>query len=185
MLFAPLLVWALRSRPVAATRAVAGIALWLAAVRLVGSADPVREAVMSRLLREDTAYSSGFSEAAFRTVAIGQSDADVRSRLGAPREEGWFYFDGQAMDTAASSEMHGCRVIRFESGVAVEAMEPEPCRARGVVPGLSLDDVRQRMGPPPEACWDYSWSPSHAHFRQRTICVSKATGRDRGRALGR
>jgi hypothetical protein len=29
------------------------------------------------------------------------------------------------------------------------------------------------MGAPPEACWDYSWSPSHSHFRQRTICVAK------------
>ena len=73
ILFAPLLVWALRLRPIAATPAAAVIALWLAAVWLIGSADSVREAVMSRLLREDTAYSSGFSESAFRNVSTVRS----------------------------------------------------------------------------------------------------------------
>jgi inner membrane protein len=106
VLFAPLFVWALRPRAMAPARVVAGLALWVAAVWLIGSADPVREAVMSRLLREDTAYSSGFTEAAFRTVAIGQSDTDVRRRLGEPREEGWFYFDGKAMDIASLRNGH-------------------------------------------------------------------------------
>jgi len=175
VLFAPLLVWALWTRPIVATRAAAGIALWLAAVWLIASADPVREAVMSRLLREDTAYSSGFSESAFRSVSIGQSAADVRRRLGTPHEEGWFYFDGKAMDTAASEEMRGCRVLNFEGGALVTAREDDACKARGLAPGLSLEAAIGRMGgAPPEACWDYSWSPSHGHHRQRTICVSKA-----------
>jgi inner membrane protein len=172
VLFAPLFVWALRPRPIAAIPAAAAIALWLAAVWLIGSADPVREAVMSRLLREDTAYSSGFSESAFRSVAIGQSAVDARRRLGTPHEEAWFYFDGKAMDTGASAEWHGCRILNFEGGAVVTALEDDACRARGIEPGLSLAEVDRRLGPAPEACWDYSWSPSRGHHRQRTICVS-------------
>jgi hypothetical protein len=57
--------------------------------------------------------------------------------------------------------------------VLVTAREDDACKARGIAPGLSLADVDQRMGPAPEACWDYSWSPSRGHHRQRTICVSK------------
>ena len=174
VLFAPLFVWALRPRPIAATPAAAAIAVWLASVLLIASADPVREAIMSRLLREDTAYSDGFSESAFRSVSIGQSAVDVRRRLGTPHEEAWFYFDGKAMDTGASAEWHGCRILNFESGAVVTALEDDACRARGIEPGLLLVDVDQRLGPEPEACWDYSWSPSRGHHRQRTICVSKA-----------
>jgi len=174
VLFAPLLVWALRPRRIAVRTAAAGIALWLAAVWLIASLDPVREAVMSRLLHEDTAYSSGFSESAFRSVLIGQSAVDVRRRLGAPHEEAWFYFDGKAMDIGASAEWHGCRILNFESGAVVTALEDAACRARGIEPGLSLVDVDHRLGPAPEACWDYSWSPSRGHHRQRTICVSKS-----------
>jgi len=172
VLFSPLLVWALRSRPIATPRLAAGIALWIAAVWMIGSTDPAREAVMSRLLREDTAYSSGYSEAAFRTLAEGQPEADVRGRLGPPREEGWFYFDGHAMEISGADPPAGCRVIRFENHISVKAMEPDACTARGVVAGLSPDEVAARLGPPPEACFDYSWSPTQAHFRQRTICVS-------------
>ena len=172
VLFAPLLVWALRTRPVAAPRLAAGLALWAAAVWMIGSTDPAREAVIGRLLREDTAYSSGYSEAAFRTVVEGQPEADVRRRLGPPREEGWFYFDGQAMEISAADAPAGCRVVRFEHHAAVTAMEPIACTARGVVAGLSPDEVAARLGPPPEACLDYSWSPTRAHFRQRTVCVA-------------
>jgi len=170
-LFAPLFVWALRPRPIATPRLAAGLALWLTAVWLIGSTDPAREAVMSRLLREDTAYSSGYSESAFRTVAEGQPEADVRRRLGAPREEGWDYFDGHAMEMSAASAFTGCQAIRFENGVVSETLRADECRTRGVSPGLTLDAVAQRLGPPPEACFEYTWSPSHAHFRQRTICV--------------
>jgi len=154
--------------------AAAGIALWLAAVWLIASADPVREAVMSRLLREDTAYSSGFSESAFRRVSIGQSAAAARTMLGTPRDEGWFYFDGKAMETGAAAEWQGCRILNFEDGALVTAREEAACKARGIEPGVSLAAAEQQLGPAPEACWDYSWSPSHGHHRQRTICVSKA-----------
>jgi hypothetical protein len=174
VLFAPSIVWAMHSRPIATSRTVAGLAVWLAAVWLIGSADPLPDAVMSRFLREDTGYSSGFSEAAFRTVAPGQLEADVRQRLGPPREQGWYYFDGHAMEMSAASEFAACRAIRFENGVVSETLKADACEARGVSPGLTLDAVAQRLGPPPEACLYYTWSPSRSHFRQRTICLSNA-----------
>jgi inner membrane protein len=170
-LFSPLLVWALRAHPISTLRTGAGLALWLAAVWLIASKDQVRETVLSRLLREDTAYSSGFSEAAFRTITPGQPEADVRRRLGPAREEGWYYFDGHAMEMSAASAFAGCQAVRFENGVASETLRADACRARGVSLGLTLDAVAQRLGPPPEACLSYTWSPSRSHFRQRTICV--------------
>ena len=159
-LFAPLLVWALRPRPIAASRAIAGLALWLAAVWLIGSADEVREAVMSRLLREDTAYSSGFSEATFRTVADGQSDADVRRRLGAAARGGLVSTStGTRWRCRRPSAFTGCQAIRFENGITAETMREDACKARGVSPGLTADAVGRRLGPPPEACLDYTLEP--------------------------
>ena len=78
------------------------------------------------------------------------------------------------METGATAEWHGCRILNFENGTVVTALEGAACRARGIEPGLSPADVDQRLGPAPEACWDYSWSPSRGHHRQRTICVLKA-----------
>jgi hypothetical protein len=127
---------------------------------------------MGRLLREDTAYSSGFSDAAFRTFAPGQPDVDLRRRLGPPRDESWYYFDGHAMEMSAASAFTGCQAVHFENGVVTETIRADACRARGVLPGSSFDAVAQRLGPAPEACLDYSWSPTKAHFRQRTICVA-------------
>lgn len=173
--FSPFLVFALRSRRIATTRVAAGVGLWLLAVWLIASGDPIREALIGFALREDTAYSSGYSEAAFRSLSPGQSDTEVRRLLGVPFGESWIYVaPGTAMDTAASDDPHGCGFVRLENGVVVKALNVDDCHTLGVARGMSLADVEQRLGPPPEACWQYSWSPSHAHFRLRVVCVSKA-----------
>jgi inner membrane protein len=175
VLFSPLLVFGLRSRNVAMKRDAAGAALWLVSVWFISSADPIREAIMGFLLREDTVYSKGFSEAAFRTITPGQPDKDVRRLLGVPFGEDWFYFaPGTAMDTGMSGDLHGCRVVRFETGAVVTALDLGACNTLGIERGMSLADVDRRLGPPPEACWQYSWSPSHSHYRARVVCVSKA-----------
>jgi hypothetical protein len=111
VLFAPLFAWALRRRPTAAARVPrrASRCGW-PIVWLIGSTDPVREAVMGRLLREDTAYSSGFSEAAFRTVAIGQSDTDVRTPPRRAPRGGLVLFRRQGDGhRARPRNAHGCR----------------------------------------------------------------------------
>jgi inner membrane protein len=173
LLFAPLFVLALRSRPLRVTPIAAGVVAWLIAVWLLSSADPVRESIVGRVLHEDTAYSSGFSEQAFRTIAAGQSEARVTQLLGVPFGQGWFYFAPEsALELGMTEERPGCRVVRFERGAVLEALGAEPCREIGIRNGMTPAAVMERLGPPPEQCWEYSWSPSGGHHRARAVCMS-------------
>src|SRR6266508_4036156 len=157
-LFSPLLLFALRPRtlkrkPVAVSVC---LALWLASVWLISSSDPIRDSIVGFVLHEDTAYTTGFSEAAFQTITPGASDQDVRHLLGPPFGENWFYPPGnqpfqRAIATSASS-LDGCRALRFEAGIVVE----------------------RRLGSPRESCWRYSWSPREAHYKMRVVCFLNA-----------
>jgi hypothetical protein len=142
---------------------------------LVASTDPIRDRVVAVLLRDKTVYTESFSEDVFRTIAMGTSEQEVRRLLGTPYGQGSFYpspADERAGETAAAS-LHECRSIRFEKGVVVKAMEVDACRALGIEPGTSIDDVTRRLGPPREACWVYSWSPSWV-VRMRMVCFDHA-----------
>ena len=44
----------------------------------------------------------------------------------------------------------------------------------GVERRMPPDSVTERLGVPTDECWHYSWSPSHAFYRLRVVCVSKA-----------
>jgi hypothetical protein len=112
------------------------LALWLAAVWLVSSADPVRDAILGLVLRDDTAYASGFSEESFRTITRGESDQAVRDLVGAPFGESWFYPPAdqplqRAVNTSATS-VHGCGAVRFEAGVVVTAVDLDACQKSGL-----------------------------------------------------
>jgi len=180
VLFSPLLLFALRPRtlkrkPVAVSVC---LALWLASVWLISSSDPIRDSIVGFVLHEDTAYTTGFSEAAFQTITPGASDQDVRHLLGPPFGENWFYPPGnqpfqRAIATSASS-LDGCRALRFEAGVVVTALEPDACRNVGVDSGMSRIDVERRLGSPRESCWRYSWSPREAHYKMRVVCFLNA-----------
>lgn len=179
VLFAPLLFVALRPaalrlKPIA-IGALAG--LWLVAAWLFASTDPVRDRVVAFVLRDKTVFTEAFSEDAFRTIANGTSDDEVRRRLGTPYGQGSFYpsqaqADQRARETAAAS-LHDCRSIHFEKGVVVRAMEVDACRAIGIQPGTSVADVTRLLGPPSESCWVYSWSPGWV-FRMRMVCFDRA-----------
>src|SRR5262249_19555037 len=85
VLFAPL--WLYGLRPPASYRsrvAAALLTIWIVSVWLIASSDPIRERVIGIALREDTAHTAGYSEAAFRTIVTGQSQQQVRERLGSP-----------------------------------------------------------------------------------------------------
>jgi inner membrane protein len=180
VLFSPALLCALRSRRARAKPVAAGLFLtcWLMSVWLISSGDPVRDAILGFVLREDTAYASGFSEAAFRTITPGASDQDVRALLGAPLGESWFYAPGdeplQRATTTSASAVEGCRAVRFEAGVLVTALDSDACRKAGVETGTSRIDVERLLGPPSESCWRYSWSPRDAHHRMRAVCFLNA-----------
>ena len=176
VLFAPLLLYGLwpaairRWRVAAALLTVWGVSVWL-----IASGDSVRERTVGIVLRENTAQTSGYSEAAFRTIAAGQSREQVRERLGPPHGESWFYPSaGRAASTSAAS-IEGCRAIRFDRDSVVAALEPVACREAGIAIGGSLADVERRLGPPPESCWQYTWSPAGAHYRGRDVCFLAST----------
>jgi inner membrane protein len=162
VLFSPVLLFGLRSRRTQAKPIAAGffLALWLISVWLISSRDPIREAVVGFLLREDTAYASGFSEDAFRTVTPGESDQEVRVLLGTPFGENWFYPPEdqpfQRADTSSASSVSGCRAVRFKAGVVVAALDPNACKRVGIEAGTPLTDVERLLGRPRESCWRYS-----------------------------
>jgi hypothetical protein len=126
------------------------------------------------VLREDTAYSSGFSEAGFGRIVDGQPQEDVRRVLGTPYAENWFYpphdQPERASMVSAAALTPGCRALRFERGLVVAAFTQDACRTLGIQRGTPVDDVKNALGLPREACWGYSWSPGHTFHRIRTIC---------------
>jgi inner membrane protein len=176
VLFAPLIFYALRPRSAGARATAAVLVIWLTGVWLIASADPVRERVVGIVLREDTAYAAGYSQAAFRSIAPGQSQERVRRALGAPVEENWFYpgSSERAAETSAAS-IQECRAVRLAAGVVVAAFDAGACRRIGVRAGTSGSEVRRLLGEPGESCWHYTWSPSAARYRMREVCFAGST----------
>jgi inner membrane protein len=178
VLFGPVLVFALRPRGLQFKRATLVLlaAVWVAAVWVIASTDPVRQSVIGVILREDTAYAGGFSERAFRDVAPGQSEEDVRRLVGVPVEENWMYLpEGFAAGEASASALRlSCFVIRFAAGAVVSAVDEATCTERGIRPGMSRADVERQAGLPSESCWRYTWSPGKRHHRLRMVCFRAA-----------
>jgi inner membrane protein len=159
VLFAPLVVFALRLNHL--NKYV--LPVWCVSVWLIASGDPVREAALGFVLREDTEYASGFSDRSFQTIRLADSDTEVRRVMGAPLGEWWGYRP-QIPD--------GCPVVYFESGIVTAERHVEACARRGVRPGMSPADVHRALGAPAEVCWPYSRSPGRGHYRVRVVCFS-------------
>jgi inner membrane protein len=177
VLFGPALLYAARSRPLLATPVTSGVVLsiWVIALWLISSGDPIREGVVGFALREDTAYTRGFSEGAFRTIEPGASESAVEQLLGQPVSQTWFYSPkGQPFQSAAtrssSSFPQECLSVGFAAGVVTTAFDREACRKIGIETGMSAIDVKRLLGPASEACWRYSWSPRNRHYRMRVVC---------------
>jgi inner membrane protein len=170
LLFLPLWLFAFRLRQ----RAVA-VAVWLIALWLIGSPDPFRERILGVALREDTVFAKGYSENAFRHVAVGDDEDVVRRSLGEPFGESWFFppkgFTFQsAMEVSAAALPHGCFGVRLNEGIVEETHESDLCGALGLATGASRADVRRLLGSPSESCAEYSVSPHRGHFRMRMVC---------------
>jgi inner membrane protein len=183
VLFSPVLLFALQSQRIKTKRFTMPIAFflafWVGAAWLISSGNPARDAIVGFLIREDTAYASGYSEETFLTITPGESDQEVRRLLGAPFREGWFYAPKSqpvqsAFETSALSLPHECLSIRFEAGVVVTALDVDACRKIGIEAGISPTDVYQLLGSPSESCSQYSWSPRGALFRLRAVCFLNA-----------
>jgi len=169
-LFLPLWLYAfrLRVRPVA-------IAVWLLLVWLIGSTDPVRERVLNVVMRDSTRFAPGYSEDAFRTVAVGESEDAVRARLGEPLFESLFFLPKGAsvrslMETSASTMPEGCVGLGVDAGVVHDTHDPASCKSRGVVEGTTKAEALSILGPPSASCVEYSRSQGHG--RLRMVCFS-------------
>jgi inner membrane protein len=166
VLFFPLFAFALRpdgGRPRRIAWAIT-LAIWLAAAWLVASGDPIRDATVAALLGDSTVYASGFSEARFSTLAVGQSQTRVRQEVGTPLEVAWRYPRAQGP----------CAAVYFENDVVSRAVPPDACGSRGVGKGASKDDVEGRLGAAPESCWAYSRGAPGRAFRLRLVCFNAA-----------
>jgi inner membrane protein len=174
VLFAPVLLFALRSPRLSRKHAGFLVALWLAAVSLAWYSNTARDAITGFLLGEDTRYTTGFTEAAFRTITPGRSEREVRDLLGRPFGEFWFYTpaDSRPPDERPAPTGQACLIVRFEAGVVAAVHDIAACRARGVGIGLFPIDVDKRLGSPTESCWQYSWSPRGATHRERLVCFA-------------
>jgi inner membrane protein len=152
--FAPFMWLALRPR----LRPVIPVIVWLAALWLFLSSDPVRERVVRALLRDDTVFAQGFSDSKLNSIEPGDTPEDVRARVGPPMRE---FLDYDRLDT--------CGVVRIEGELVADAFPADLCRARGVRPGAPRAVV-EALGVPSQHCWLYSRSPDDGYYRARAVC---------------
>ena len=93
VVFAPLLVYALRgrphsSRPVRGPVAMAaGVTVWLLSLWLLLGTDTVRDRLVSTALRDDTQFAAAFSETALGQISPGDTPQAVKARVGEPFRE--------------------------------------------------------------------------------------------------
>jgi inner membrane protein len=152
--FAPLIWFALKPR----VNPIIPIVVWLVALWLFVSTDPVRERIIRFVLRDNTVFAPGFSEQKLNAVVRGASVEHVRTRLGSPLRE---FLDYDRRDT--------CAVVFLEGDVVTHALPPDLCRARGVHAGASRALVTA-LGVPSRRCWFYSRSPDRSYYRARVVC---------------
>jgi inner membrane protein len=86
VMFAPLFAVALWPRGRRVPRLVSGglAALWAGSMWLIVSTDPVRQGVIGAILREDTVYTSGFSERAFAVIRPAAVSSELVLSPGRP-----------------------------------------------------------------------------------------------------
>ena len=139
-------------------------ALWLVVVWLIGSADPIRERLVGFVLRDDSEFASGFSDATLRTVRPGQRESEVRQRLGPPLQEGRWYWPVR----------EGCFAVVLENDSVASARDADGCRKLGIERGTPRSDLSLLMGSPEQACWEYSRSRAGGYYRARGVCFANA-----------
>jgi inner membrane protein len=169
-LFLPLWLFAFRFRV-----RMSAVALWLVLVWLIGSSDPVRERVLSLVLRDDTRFAPGYSEQAFRAIVVGDAEDAVRGRLGEPVFESLFYLPKgtgfrSIMEMSAAKMPSGCFGAGVKDGVVHDVHDAAVCKSQGVGEGISKRELVRILGAPSASCAEYSESPGHGHARLRMVC---------------
>lgn len=154
------------------TRAVAAVSLLVAvALGVMWSRLPpggLGEALLSRACRcvDTTTYAALYSDASFGAVRAGMVESDVRSRIGEPLGEAWFY------GPAGNRES----VLYFEGGVLVKSDPPQIAEAAGRLP---VDKAHAAFGEPAERSLAFSESRSSGSYRVRVVLIreGRVTGK--------
>ena len=135
---------------------IVSIALVVLATTLhVSLLDGVDGWLLAKLYDDDTQYASGFSDARFRNVRVGDTEAEVIALLGPPLGESWRWDGGRE---------------------AVQVSFDRDGRAEYVVPsgrlrmGISSSEIQSLMGQPPDLkIFSYTRSPNDGSYRVRVI----------------
>jgi inner membrane protein len=94
----------------------------LIAIVAVALRQSARERAIGWLVREDIVYGAGYSDERFNNVAVGDAIEAVRSVLGPPVRELFYY-------SAAPAPPSTCAVVQAEHHVIVSATNADACRA--------------------------------------------------------
>ena len=149
-----------RAAILATAFATAALAAWFQRWSL----DGVQGLVLTAVLGQDTAYASGYSDRAFRSVRVAMTQEQVHSLLGSPLTVTWSY---------RATRPQGCVFVYFKNGRARSWIYGDDCEKLGIRTGLSFDDAAVLLGTPEEVYWVYSDSPSDTHYRERVIRFSQ------------
>ncbi len=100
------------ARKISSIMLVAGGSLLFLAFLLAGPREILNSVLGS--LREDTSYSSGYSESSFQQIVIGDTEGSVRAALGTPLSESivepfvrWLYVPDSAVDVVPGFQADG------------------------------------------------------------------------------
>jgi inner membrane protein len=167
VLFLPLWLYAFRTRQRAAV-----ITVWVTAMWLLTSPDPIRERLIDRVYPDDTRFAPGYSEDFFKTIVPGDPEDAVRARLGEPLFDSVVYLPkGYDLESIMVGQVPpGCFGAGVKAGVVQDAHDPGICRSRGVVEGMSKADLFRILGTPTGSCAQYTDSPNNGRFRFRMVC---------------
>lgn len=155
--FAPLIWLAFRPR----LNPAIPIVVWLVAMWLLVSGDPVRERMIRFVLRDNTVFAQGFSDSRLSAVKRGDTFDDVRARVGPPMREFLAYGP------------NACSFVTVEGDVVASALPLDLCKARGIYRGAPRA-VADALGVPGQHCWLYSRSPNDSYYRARVVCFENA-----------
>jgi hypothetical protein len=114
--------------------------------------------VLARLYGDDTEYSAGYTEHAFRKLKVGTLERDVDAALGSPLREVWIYEESGTEAVRIIFDEHG-RVMNVSG-----SLRAAPTRV-----GESKEDVRIRMNQPTRRVLSYTRDRQGGSYRVRTI----------------
>jgi hypothetical protein len=128
----------------------------LAATLHVSLLDGVDGWLLAKLYDDDTQYAEGFSDARFRNVRVGNTEAEVIALLGPPLGESWRWEDAGREAVQVSFDRDGRAEYVVPSGL--------------VRIGISSSEIQRLMGQAPDLkIFNYTRSLNDGSYRVRVI----------------